>query len=76
MAGSAFEAGTDTTSVTILWFIMAMVLYPDTAIKAQNEIDALLGDDGSTIPGFEHMDGTVSGPSSMPLDICEPFHPL
>ncbi|KAJ7776158.1 cytochrome P450 [Mycena metata] len=53
IAGSAFEAGTDTTTGTVLWFLMAMVLYPDTMKKAQQEIDSIFGPD--TVPGFSRM---------------------
>ncbi|KZT28692.1 cytochrome P450 [Neolentinus lepideus HHB14362 ss-1] len=55
IAGSAFEAGTDTTAATIMWFVMAMILYPDTLKKAQAEIDAVVGSEGKTIPGFSHF---------------------
>ncbi|THH10559.1 hypothetical protein EW146_g8337 [Bondarzewia mesenterica] len=55
VAGSAFEAGTDTTTGTLQWFLMAMVLYPNTMMKAQAEIDALLGSDGSSMPSFAHI---------------------
>ncbi|KAJ7025192.1 cytochrome P450 [Mycena alexandri] len=44
IAGSAFEAGTDTTTGTVLWFLMAM---------AQREIDSIFSSD--TVPGFSRM---------------------
>ncbi|KAF8509858.1 cytochrome P450 [Hysterangium stoloniferum] len=54
VAGSAFEAGTGTTSGTMLFFFMAMILYPQVLKKAQKEIDDALGDaDGP--PTFSHM---------------------
>ncbi|KAF8468544.1 cytochrome P450 [Gautieria morchelliformis] len=56
IAGMAFEAGTDTTSATIQWFFAAMLLYPNCLKKAQAEVDAVVGTDGRTIPGFEHID--------------------
>ncbi|GJE88935.1 cytochrome P450 [Phanerochaete sordida] len=56
VAGSAFEAGTAATSGTMLWFVMAMVLHPATMHKAQAEIDAVVGADGSVMPGFAHID--------------------
>lgn len=34
---------------------MAMVLYPHTMRKAQAELDAVLGSNGQSIPGFAHM---------------------
>ncbi|KAF5365656.1 hypothetical protein D9758_003167 [Tetrapyrgos nigripes] len=52
VAGTAFEAGTDTTASTIVWFLMAMLLFPDTMRKAQAEIDAVVGSDGKLMPGF------------------------
>ncbi|KAJ7734759.1 cytochrome P450 [Mycena maculata] len=54
IAGSAFEAGTDTTAGTLHWFLMAMVLYPATMRKAQAEIDTVF--DADTIPVFTRMD--------------------
>ncbi|KAJ7885487.1 cytochrome P450 [Mycena olivaceomarginata] len=53
IAGSAFAAGTDTSSITLLWFVMAMGLYPETTKKAQEEIDAVFGSD--TLPNFSRM---------------------
>jgi cytochrome P450 len=53
IAGSAFVAGTDTSSLTLLWFIMAMALYPATMKKAQKEIDSIFQAD--TLPGFSAM---------------------
>ncbi|KAJ7793969.1 cytochrome P450 [Mycena olivaceomarginata] len=53
IAGSAFAAGTDTSSITLLWFVMAMGLYPETMKKAQEEIDAVFGSD--TLPNFSRM---------------------
>lgn len=56
VAGSAFEAGTDTTAGTLLWFLMAIVLHPHVLARAQAELDGVLGADGETIPGFAHID--------------------
>lgn len=53
VAGSAFEAGTDTTAGTIQWFLMAMLLYPATMKRAQAEIDTVFTPD--TIPVFSRM---------------------
>ncbi|KAJ7312708.1 cytochrome P450 [Mycena albidolilacea] len=53
VAGSAFTAGTDTTAGTIEWFLMAMVLYPSTMLKAQKEIDLFFSSD--TVPGYSAM---------------------
>ncbi|KAK1232849.1 hypothetical protein PQX77_004015 [Marasmius sp. AFHP31] len=55
LAGSAFEAGTDTSTGIMQWFVMAMLLYPETMRKAQAELDNVLGADGETMPGFTHF---------------------
>jgi len=59
IAGSAFEAGTGTTSGTIHFFLMAMMLHPHTLKKAQEEIDYVLRADGLNPadhpPTFEHI---------------------
>ncbi|OAL31720.1 hypothetical protein AYO20_08113 [Fonsecaea nubica] len=44
ISGGSLEAGTDTTSNTILAFIQAMLLFPDVQKKAHAEIDRVLGD--------------------------------
>ncbi|KAJ6578177.1 cytochrome P450 [Mycena capillaripes] len=53
IAGSAFTAGTDTSAVTLLWFVMAMALYPETAKKAQQEIDTIFPAD--VVPTYSGM---------------------
>ncbi|KAK7018236.1 cytochrome P450 [Favolaschia claudopus] len=53
IAGSAFLAGTDSNSVTLLWFVMAMALYPTAMKRAQEEIDAIWSSD--SIPDFSRM---------------------
>ncbi|KAJ7806296.1 cytochrome P450 [Mycena olivaceomarginata] len=54
IAGSALIARTDTGSITLLWFVMAMALYPETMTKAQREIDAIRK--GITVmPSIWHM---------------------
>ena len=55
VCGTAFEAGTDTTAGTLLFFVVAMLHYPEVLKRAQAEIDSVVGPDGSTIPGFIHM---------------------
>jgi Cytochrome P450 len=55
-AGSAFEAGTDNIAGSILWFMEAMMLYPDVMKKAQAEIDSVLGTQADTAPGFLHLE--------------------
>ena len=55
VAGSAFEAGTDTTAGTMLWFLMAMALHPEVVREAHAEIDSVVGEDGALMPGFAHI---------------------
>ncbi|CAK5272006.1 unnamed protein product [Mycena citricolor] len=50
VAGSAFEAGMDTTTGTVLWFLMVALLFPETVKRAQAEIDSAVDED--TVPGF------------------------
>lgn len=35
--------GTETSTLTMLWFVLAMALYPEVQEKAQREIDAVVG---------------------------------
>ncbi|KAJ6471949.1 cytochrome P450 [Mycena sanguinolenta] len=53
IAGSAFAAGTDSSVVTLLWFVMAVALHPWTMEKAQTEIDSVF--DANTLPNFGRM---------------------
>lgn len=55
VAGSAFEAGTDNTAGTILWFLVAGLLNPHVLTKAREELDRVLGADGYTAPTFAHL---------------------
>ncbi|KAG8683656.1 hypothetical protein FRC11_013251, partial [Ceratobasidium sp. 423] len=36
-------AGTESSTLAMLWFVLAMVLYPEVQAKAQKEIDAVVG---------------------------------
>lgn len=42
VAGTAFEASIHTTSATLMWFSMAMRLYPEVQEKARKEIEEVL----------------------------------
>ncbi|KAK1218700.1 hypothetical protein PQX77_018599 [Marasmius sp. AFHP31] len=55
LPGTAFEAGTDTSTGIMQWFVMAMLLYPETLRKAQAELDSVVGADGDMVPGFAHF---------------------
>jgi cytochrome P450 len=50
--GILYEAGSDTTTMALEVFVMAMVLYPEVMKKAQAELDAVIGPD--TLPDFTH----------------------
>ncbi|KAF7348419.1 hypothetical protein MSAN_01796100 [Mycena sanguinolenta] len=52
VAGVAYAAAVDTTTTTLIVFIMVMALHPEVAKKAQNELDAVIG--LGFLPGFEH----------------------
>ncbi|KAJ2893599.1 hypothetical protein MKZ38_008422 [Zalerion maritima] len=45
ITGTLLEAGSDTTSSTLVGFIQAMLLFPSTQLKAQQEIDRVVGPD-------------------------------
>lgn len=47
LTGNFIGGGVDTTTSTILSFILAMVLHPDTKKRAQKETDAVVGPDQS-----------------------------
>ncbi|KAJ7059778.1 cytochrome P450 [Mycena amicta] len=49
-AGSFYGGGADTTAASLYAFFLAMVLFPEVQLKAQAEIDALLG--GSRLPVY------------------------
>ncbi|KIW80422.1 hypothetical protein Z517_07037 [Fonsecaea pedrosoi CBS 271.37] len=53
--GIIYEAGSDTTSMALEIFTLAMLVYPDVMKKAQAEIDAHVGGD-DRLPGFEDKD--------------------
>ncbi|KAF7365091.1 Cytochrome p450 [Mycena venus] len=51
VVATAYGAAADTTSTTLVVFIMAMALHPEVVQKAQNEIDSVIGLD--RLPGFD-----------------------
>ena len=53
MCGGLVEAGSETTSTTLNNFVLAMALYPQAMTKAQEEIDRVIGSDGSRMPRWE-----------------------
>ncbi|KAF8524543.1 cytochrome P450 [Hysterangium stoloniferum] len=50
-AATGYAAGTDTTTVALQWFIIAMIKYPEVQKKAQAELDNVLGID--RLPTFD-----------------------
>ncbi|KAF7346528.1 O-methylsterigmatocystin oxidoreductase [Mycena sanguinolenta] len=52
VAGIAYVGAVDTTTATLIIFIMVMALNPEVAKKAQNELNAVVG--LGFLPGFEH----------------------
>lgn len=45
LGGEILEGGADTTSSTLISFVMAMACYPETQAKCQAQIDAAIGSD-------------------------------
>lgn len=54
ISGTLLEAGSDTTSSTLIGFIQAMLLFPEAQHKAHDEIDCVLGPD--RLPTMEDED--------------------
>ncbi|TFY58883.1 hypothetical protein EVJ58_g6128 [Rhodofomes roseus] len=50
-ANIVYGAGTDTTATALTTFMLAIVLYPNTRQRAQNELDAVVGTE--RLPEFE-----------------------
>ncbi|KAJ9643783.1 hypothetical protein H2204_001928 [Knufia peltigerae] len=62
IAGTLLEAGSDTTSSTLVGFVLAMLLYPEVQKKAQAEIDQLVGDRLPTMddePQLQYVRGVI-----------------
>ncbi|KAK7041605.1 hypothetical protein VNI00_009195 [Paramarasmius palmivorus] len=43
LSATLYMAGYDTTSATLGWLVLAMVAYPDVQLKAQEELDRVIG---------------------------------
>ncbi|KAF7328135.1 Cytochrome P450 [Mycena venus] len=54
VAGTMYSGGTDTTRLSVLWFIQAMVKFPEVQKIAQEEIDTVLKH--GHLPEFEDED--------------------
>ncbi|KAF5023001.1 hypothetical protein F66182_4959 [Fusarium sp. NRRL 66182] len=53
-AASLYGAAADTTVITLTTFTLAMVLFPQVQVRAQEEIDTAMG--GNRLPSFEDRD--------------------
>ena len=53
ISGNLFGAGSDTSSSTLVTMVLAAVMFPDAAAKAQKEIDEVVGSDRS--PDFDDL---------------------
>ncbi|KAI0281339.1 cytochrome P450 [Russula brevipes] len=43
LAGTLYLGGSDTTSSVMIWWVLAMLAYPETQARAQAELDAIVG---------------------------------
>ncbi|KAF1845289.1 cytochrome P450 [Cucurbitaria berberidis CBS 394.84] len=73
VSGSLLEAGSDTTAATLVGFIQAMVLFPEVAKAAQEELDRVCGTRFPTLddePDLPYIRGCVKESMRwMPTDI-------
>lgn len=51
--GGHSTAGADTTAVAMSWWTLAMILHPEVQLRAQRELDAMVG--RSRVPSFADM---------------------
>ncbi|KAJ7026803.1 cytochrome P450 [Mycena alexandri] len=57
VVATMFAAGEATTWSVVTLFILAMVLHPDSQLKAQNELDSVLG--GARLPEFRDRESLL-----------------
>ncbi|KAF2026772.1 cytochrome P450 [Setomelanomma holmii] len=73
VSGSLLEAGSDTTAATLVGFVQAMLLFPEVARAAQEELDRVCGDRFPTLddePNLSYIRGCVKESMRwMPTDI-------
>ncbi|KAL5640618.1 hypothetical protein ACGC1H_001183 [Rhizoctonia solani] len=62
IATALITAGTETTSLSMMWFIVAMAIYPEVQERAQREIDEVVGsnrlptiEDRASLPYIERL---------------------
>ncbi|KAI0319831.1 cytochrome P450, partial [Amylostereum chailletii] len=53
LAGFMYAAGAETTSTSMAWWTLAMLVYPETQKRAQEELDAVVG--RTRIPTFADL---------------------
>ncbi|KAI0102540.1 putative cytochrome P450 [Nemania sp. FL0031] len=53
ITGTLLEAGSDTTAVTFVWFICAMLIFPEVQERAKAELDQVVGVDRMPSPEDE-----------------------
>ncbi|VDB97878.1 unnamed protein product [Peniophora sp. CBMAI 1063] len=53
LAATLYAAGADTTATAMSWWTLAMLAYPDVQVRAQQELDAVVG--RSRVPTFADM---------------------
>ncbi|OTB02535.1 hypothetical protein M426DRAFT_62206 [Hypoxylon sp. CI-4A] len=53
IAGTLLEAGTDTTANTLIWFVCAMLIFPEVQQRAREELDRVVGADRVPMPEDE-----------------------
>ncbi|KAF8518571.1 cytochrome P450, partial [Gautieria morchelliformis] len=56
LAGTMFEAGTDTTAAAISTFVLAAISYPEVFKTAQAEVVSVCGDNPPTMAEFEQCE--------------------
>jgi hypothetical protein len=56
IVGVIYEAGSDTTAMSLEVFVLAALKYPDFVRKAQKEIDEVISADGDRLPAFEDIE--------------------
>ncbi|KAH8826019.1 cytochrome P450 [Flagelloscypha sp. PMI_526] len=52
--GTLFTGGSSTIVMTLNYFLLAMLIFPDVQVKAQEELDGILGSD--RLPDFQDKD--------------------
>ncbi|GJJ15705.1 hypothetical protein Clacol_009983 [Clathrus columnatus] len=57
LSGTLCVAGTDTTVASLMWFMIAMMQFPEVQEKAQKELDEVVGRD--RLPTWEDRDNLV-----------------